>query len=468
MICHLLSFRIPSLTINSLTARHLSVLFIGLLLLLPLPAKADTYADAIKMKAQAEREQANGRLDVAQKIFLNAEQLFSQCRGAETEQSLCLYYMCISYFNQRDLNYMQKPMQRLRLLAERHSDNKFIQYDYLSVLAAYESCVYEEKPSEELREKFMTHFKQAVSWQTKMTVSEWKKRQINPMFNLMNIATLYDLSYNPPMIDSMQAYINRALDVDKQAWGDRFDHIEGRISAYDLQAWVLLYQKRYKEAEAKERQVLDMIEEVEKARGNAVLTEKGEAYGFFAELYKAMGIPEKAMEYMALKGENDRKRFDIEKNTAIRNIEARYESQQKDERIAELRRRNIMLTVCVTLLILLLAGITTTVVYRRRLREQKLYEEALAAELEDSARHSSLRLLADQLGITGIDLDEAHHLMSQASKPLTVVDQKYILCFLNGEDVKHIARRFNVEPASVYTVRYRIKKKFPSDVKLPL
>lgn len=438
------------------------------LLLITWPAGADTYSDAMRLKAQAEQEQANGRLDVALKKFIGAEQLFAQCKGAETEQSLCLYYMCISYFNQRDLNFMKKPMERLAQLAQRWPANKFIQYDYLSVLAAYESCVYEEKPSKELRKQFMAHFKQAVGWQTKMSVGEWKRRQINPMFNLMNIATLYDLRYDPPMVDSMQAYINKALEVDGLPWGDKDDHIEGRISAYDLQAWVLLYQKRYHEAEAKEQEVMDMIEGVEKERGNAVLTEKGEAYAFFVELYKAMGKPEKAMEYLELKNENDRKRFDIEKNTAIRNIEAQYESKRKDERIAALHQWNIGLTVVVVLLILLLAGITTTLIYRRRLREQKLYEEALAAELENSARHSSLRLLADQLGIRGIDIDEAHRLLGQATKPLTVVDQKYILCFLNGEDVRHIARRFNVEPASVYTVRYRIKKKFPNSTKLPL
>ena len=72
----------------------------------------------MRLKAQAEQEQANGRLDVALKKFIGAEQLFAQCKGAETEQSLCLYYMCISYFNQRDLSYMKKPMERLAQLAQ--------------------------------------------------------------------------------------------------------------------------------------------------------------------------------------------------------------------------------------------------------------------------------------------------------------------------------------------------------------
>ena len=57
--------------------------------------------------------------------------------------------------------------------------------------------------------------------------------------------------------------------------------------------------------------------------------------------------------------------------------------------------------------------------------------------------------------------------MQKAVKPLTIVDKKYLLCFLQGEDVKTIAARFHVEPASVYTVRYRMKKKFPKNENLP-
>ena len=449
------------------TATRRGILWACIWMFFSLFLHADTYSDAMRLKQKAEEEQSHGRLEEALRMFITAEEMFSKCHGAETEQSLCLYYTCISYFNQRDLPFMHKPMRRLQQLARRYPENIFIQYDYLSVLAAYESAVYEEKPSDKLRDQFMVHFKQAVYWQSKMTAAEWKKRQINPMFNLMNIAVLYDLSYNPPLIDSMQVYIDRALAVNHLPWGDKWDHVEGLISAYDLQAWILLYKQRYKEAEAKEQEVLAMIKSLEADRSNNVLTEKGEAYEFFVELYKAMGQPKKAMEYLELRNDCNRKRFDIEKNNAIRDIEARYEAKKKDEQIAELHRRNLALTVGIVLLLLFVTVSIAMVIYRRKLREQRLYDEALAAELENSNRHSSLRLLADQLGISDVDVDEAHSFMEQAQKPLTVVDQKYILCFLNGEDVKAISRRFHVEPASVYTVRYRIKKKFPEKAKLP-
>ena len=43
---------------------------------------------------------------------------------------------------------------------------------------------------------------------------------------------------------------------------------------------------------------------------------------------------------------------------------------------------------------------------------------------------------------------------------ITGKEMKYIICFVADIDVKDISLLFNVEPASVYTVRYRIRKKF--------
>jgi len=37
---------------------------------------------------------------------------------------------------------------------------------------------------------------------------------------------------------------------------------------------------------------------------------------------------------------------------------------------------------------------------------------------------------------------------------------KYIICFAIEMEVQDMSLLFNVEPASIYTVRYRIKKKF--------
>ena len=66
-----------------------------------------------------------------------------------------------------------------------------------------------------------------------------------------------------------------------------------------------------------------------------------------------------------------------------------------------------------------------------------------------------------------VDITLAEAIVSHAEKPLTLVDKRYMLCFIAGLKPAEIATLFNVEPASIYTVRYRIKKKFPNGYPLP-
>lgn len=55
---------------------------------------------------------------------------------------------------------------------------------------------------------------------------------------------------------------------------------------------------------------------------------------------------------------------------------------------------------------------------------------------------------------------------ANAQEKLSTMDKKYILCFMSGMDVPTIAQLFNVTPPSVYTVRYRIRKKYPKNYEL--
>lgn len=447
--------------------RAKKIILLALALLLVPAVFAGDYQLAKKTKEEAEIALCNGRLDVAQQLFQNAFDLFSQCDDAVDEQSLCLYSMTISYFNQRDLDAMKKVLDNMAVFADENPKNKFVQYDYLSVLASYESALYEENPSDSLREEFMTHFKKSLAFQEQMTVEEITDKQINPMFNYMNVATLYDLCYDPPLVDSMQKYIDKSLDIDKLNWGIEEDHVEGRVSTYDLLAWIHLYKGEFDEAEAKELEVIELIGSIGDVRGNNLITELSEAYSFFVELYRTTGDFEKALEYQELKNENDRERFNVEKNRAIHEIETRYETEAKDLRISNLHHTNIMLSVGVLMLVILFAVTIVFILTKKKLKEQTSFTDALVAESTEVAKHTSLQLLANQLNIDNVDLTQLDELIRKATKPLTVVDKKYMICFLAGEKVQQIADRFIVEPASVYTVRYRLKKKFPEDEPLP-
>ena len=54
-----------------------------------------------------------------------------------------------------------------------------------------------------------------------------------------------------------------------------------------------------------------------------------------------------------------------------------------------------------------------------------------------------------------------------AAKPLSAIEKKYLVLFIEGKTTEEIAEVMHVEPATVYTVKYRIRKKFPADYTLP-
>ncbi|MCL2028557.1 MAG: hypothetical protein FWG79_08765, partial [Bacteroidales bacterium] len=50
-----------------------------------------------------------------------------------------------------------------------------------------------------------------------------------------------------------------------------------------------------------------------------------------------------------------------------------------------------------------------------------------------------------------------------ANVKITGMDMKYIICFMANIEVDDISLLFNIEPASVRTVRYRIRKKLAKE-----
>lgn len=58
-------------------------------------------------------------------------------------------------------------------------------------------------------------------------------------------------------------------------------------------------------------------------------------------------------------------------------------------------------------------------------------------------------------------------LLSSAIKPLSTTEKKYFILFMEGKSTDEIASAMGVEPSSVYTMKYRIRKKFPADFSLP-
>ena len=223
---------------------------------------------------------------------------------------------------------MYGHIEKMAELMEKHPDDRFVEYDYMSVLSAYESALYEEEPSDSLKCEIFTHLRRAIECQEHMSRNEWNLRNIMPTYNYMNIAVMYDLLYEAEKRDSVRYYLGKAREVNDARYMNYHDYLEGEVSIRDMQAWLYYYDKDYKRAEKEELEVLAIIDSLQSVRGNNVLTERGEAYSFLAMLYEDNGQYSKAIEYIEKRAENDRERFSAEKNRAIREIEAKYEVEK--------------------------------------------------------------------------------------------------------------------------------------------
>lgn len=67
----------------------------------------------------------------------------------------------------------------------------------------------------------------------------------------------------------------------------------------------------------------------------------------------------------------------------------------------------------------------------------------------------------------GVDLKLAKAVISAATSQLSAVERCYILLFLSGASTDDISSAMHVMRTSVYTMRYRLRKKFPKGYLLP-
>ena len=400
---------------------------------------------------------------------------WSQCR-----KSVCLYVMATAYLNQSDTVGMKTILQKMRVLAKDNKTLPSIQYDYYSVMQAYYSLLYQYSEERADIELSMDYGKRSIGYQMQMTREEWLENNVNPVWTYYNVAVCYDMYYSPMPVDSIEKYLDMAYEVIDIWEPSHRDSLEVMISLEDERAWLYYYRNNYEGAVQTMLHVLDMIEVVEQVSPNTVITERGEAYSFFVELYSATGNWQKALEYEQLLEENNRVRYDIERSRAIHEVVTRYEVERHEQELVNLTAKNkimhrALVWTLVSLVLLLLVLLLIVILRRQRklVVEQRLYEKALEA---DSITHNVNIDIAQYLNrlkmnypahselFDHVDIKHIHSIVNKSISPLTAMDIRYIICFTSGLKPAQIAQMMNVEPGSVYTVRYRLKKKLGADV----
>ena len=415
--------------------------------------------------------------------------------------SLCLYERAIEYMNIGAFDQMEVLMRQMEALTQMPNQQAgaeaLILFNYYSVASAY----YAQLDSGDLAIRYGEQSIRAM--EQLPNPEQWR---IIPPWNYYNQALYYDFYTSPRQTDSIEAYLRRAEHA-ATLLSHPEDRQEVSISIQDMWAWLHYYRKQYRAAEQTIREVLTMIDSVAEYHPNTVVTERGEAYAFMVMLCTDQGRYREALYWQERLIENNAVRYDIDKTASLQEIETRYEVEKQTLEMERLQERNLAFRRLLYLLLsLLLCAILLIVVLylRKKNTEAKLYEAALEADNIRSTMDAALasaslekgewnrenkpdsitamQLLADNLikqlqqlpascaykvhsidRLQQLDLEHILQLCAQGSR-LTNMDKRYILCFAAEMSVENVANLFHIEPASVYTVRYRLRKKFPTAI----
>ena len=439
--------------------------------------------DPYALRQEALHDFDQGRAADAQKKLIQAQDLFVEAQNWDMV-SMCLYERAIDYMNVGDLENMATQKIELQYLYET-KNSAIVAYNYHSVASGYYSYV-------DSIELAIQHSWGAIH--ALEQIDDPYAYNIVPVWSYYNIAFFYDMYFDSPQVDSVRYYLARSREVlkDSRTWKDS---IEGLISVVDLEAWQEYYEKDYFQAEQMMLEVIAMIDTVAKVSPNTVITERGEAYKFLSMIYEEQGKWQKALDYKQKLIENNDLRYDVDKRRVLQDIQTKYEVEKQTlqmEKLAAENKSNRWIMVVLWLLLVAMVLCYWLLEMRRKNIEAKLYEAALEADnmrqtintLESKTDVDPLVILVDELveqllngrkreyvestvtHLRNLDLNHIQSLLSHAKK-ITTMDKRYILCFAAGMTVENIADLMSLEPASVYTVRYRLRKKFSSEYPFP-
>ena len=443
---------------------------------------SDPRAEAFALYCRADTLLRSGHAADGYALMQQALDKYAAIPGCEDRQSICLYWMAIEYHNQRDTAGLQGVLGQMKALLDANPSASSIAYDYYSVLAAQDLARFEEDPSDrQARDRMMEAMKKAAAAMEAMPDSIKRRNHVEDVWAWYNIAVSYDLYYEPTVRDSLVKYLSKAEQARHRPGLDERGRLETFISTEDLRAWLKYYDGDYEGAKASMDSVLAAIAKVEGMAPNAVITERGETYSFYVEMYSSLGQYDKALEYQQLLEENNKARYDVQRLAELHDVSEKYQNEKKQAEIDRLQVTARWRLWLILLLALLACVLALLYVLYRRNAEQKLYEVALEAENRMAAAGDLvLEKIKTDIGslpasnpyrstaldaLSRPDLDkQADRLSSVAEKPLSTMDRKYLYCFLADLSTEQIAGLFNIETDSVYTVRYRLRRKFPKGV----
>jgi len=448
-------------------------------------------------------EAKRGDVKKAHEYFYQAIEVYDKM-GMYDRSTEMLYVIGLNFFQIKDVDGMQRTVTKMEpYLKKDKSKQTLYQYNVTKKM-----CI------EMLLGKAVSDGKQVDYQLVDESISKIRNNivlvenfhdELSP--NWVHGWAYYYLSkvlyeYYPAKTDTIFHYLDKAYEVLEQDLFNRNLEASGgmelEIYIHQLRAQTLSRQGKMQEAYRFMNESLNLINEL---KNYQIFDEQYYvAYQFLVDYYEKINRPAEALKYQKLLQESEAQRYERKKIQAINDMSAKYETEKKEVRIQTLIEKHkttqrtlwlivgLSLALLTTLFLIILSGHL-----KRKNMEQKFYEMALLAELrqgelekmqnlkqqlEQNPVENTIEKIAQLISVSLINKDDKKSYLERLSKmdskllenayqtskaKITGMDMKYIICFYADIDVKDISLLFNIEPASVHTVRYRIKKKFSKE-----
>lgn len=296
----------------------------------------------------------------------------------------CYYSQAVIYLRLKDYDGIKRVMDQLEALAATSSDDNrdFVLFNLYSIAEIYYSHKARESSGDK-RKQYIDSIDKVSFAAINIIESApglWATSGINRVWNYYNRAVFF-LEYNDlPPVDSVEAYLQKALAVDHNAKKD--DILETEISVAQVRAEMWMKHGDYPRAKSILDDILVKLEDGEGI--NNLIFDRIEVNRLLCDMAKETGHYEDALGYMQTISDLEQQRYSDERAKAVKELEIKYDTQATKLALAqsETRRANILMWLFASVGLLLIAVIIF-VVYADRQRRRRLQREMAFAALRN-------------------------------------------------------------------------------------
>lgn len=437
-----------------------------------------------------------GDVETAHQAFFRAMR-FAEKINDYVMMMRCLYQTAVYYAQTEDTKQLDKIHAEMRRVCVLSGKNvtPFLLHTWYSVAtvrysmdkstpAMADSAVFYSRKAIALLESHPEHFKGGTT---------------NRAWDYYNHALLL-IDAVPLNADSVKHYLRKASAVPGKTKLQKHEVDLNIHSAYGM-----LY-KRLRQYPLAIRELTKAVEMMDADTLNTgIRQEKLSTCEDLVEIYTAMGNYKEAVEWQQKIIDFHSKVYDLKLSEQLNELSTKFDVERKDLQLRALNERQtqqakifrLMAVALIAAVVIIVFVVWTYVQHRRRLQD-RLYQAALEAEMrmqeldavksqyselketmESRQTSRNFEKIIDRMkalvAASSIETSTRDEYLSRLARinpaeveqqfatslaQMTQMDIKYILCFLLEFKATDIAALFSVEPASVYTVRYRLRKKY--------